>query len=279
MTPNDSAANPLTLGVFLLLRDLIRERLGVWFEEEKRDLLASKLSDRIAALGLRSFLDYYYLLKYGPGSEVEWPRLTDALSVQETYFWREYDQIKALIDILLPQHVADNRGPIRIWSAACATGEEPLTLVMALEESGWFGRADVQVWASDFSPAALAHAEQGLYRERSFRAIPTHLRARYFTSEGNRWRVAPRIQSRVRYAKANLLDQVEIGRLATAPFIFCRNVFIYFSLTTISQVVASFAARMPRPAHLFVGTSESLLRVKTAFELQEVGQAFVYVVK
>jgi chemotaxis protein methyltransferase CheR len=140
---------PLPVGTFLLLRDLIRDRLGVWFEEDKRDLLAGKLSDRVVALGLRSFLDYYYRLKYGPGAEDEWPQLTDALSVQETYFWREMEQVRAFVDTLLPQHVAAGRGPVRVWSAACASGEEPLTLAMALSEAGWFGRTDVELWASD----------------------------------------------------------------------------------------------------------------------------------
>lgn len=268
---------PLPLGVFLLLRDLIRDRLGVWFEEDKRDLLAGKLSDRVVGLGLRSFLDYYYLLKYGPGDGDEWPRLTDALSVQETYFWREFDQVRALVDVLVPRHVAAGRGPVRIWSAACATGEEPLTIAMALNEAGWLGRADVEVWASDASPAALERAARGVYRERSFRAMPPALRAKYFSPADVGWRVNPGLQARVRYSRANLLEPAETAPLAPAPFVFCRNVFIYFSPATVARVVASFSDRMPRPGYLFVGASESLLRTKTAYELDEVGGAFVYV--
>jgi chemotaxis protein methyltransferase CheR len=268
---------PLPLGSFLLLRDLIRDRLGVWFEEDKRDLLASKLADRIAELGLRSFLEYYYRLKYGPGAEDEWPRLTDALSVQETYFWRELDQIRTLVDILVPQHVAADLGPIRIWSAACATGEEPLTVAMALSEAGWFGRADIELWASDVSPAALEKAASGVYRERSFRVLPAALREKYFARVEGGWRVDPGLQARVRLRRANLLDSDETALLASSRYIFCRNVFIYFSPATIAQVVAGFAERMPRPGYLFVGVSESLLRVGTAFELEQVGGAYVYV--
>src|ERR671912_3004994 len=95
----DAGSSTLPIGVFVILRDLIRDRIGVWFDDAKRDLLAGKLSERIVARGLPSFLDYYYLLKYGPGSEEEWPHLTDALSVQETYFWRELDQVRALVDV------------------------------------------------------------------------------------------------------------------------------------------------------------------------------------
>jgi chemotaxis protein methyltransferase CheR len=276
LTPADPTLVPLPLGTFLLLRDLIRDRLGVWFEEDKRDLLASKLSDRVAALGARSFLDYYYRLKYGPGAEEEWPVLTNALSVQETYFWREMDQVRAFVDILVPRHVAAGRGAIRVWSAACATGEEPLTLAMALNEAGWFGRADVEIWASDVSSAALEQTARGIYRERSFRALPAALREKYFKPVEGGWRVDPALHARVRYRRANLLAAEETVYLDSARYVFCRNVFIYFSPATTAQVVARFAERMARPAYLFVGVSESLLRMSTAFELEQVGGAFVY---
>jgi chemotaxis protein methyltransferase CheR len=277
LTPTDPNIVPLPLGTFLLLRDLIRDRLGVWFEEDKRELLASKLSDRIVALGLRSFLDYYYRLRYGPGAVEEWPVLTDTLSVQETYFWREMDQVRAFVDVLVPQHIAADRGPIRIWSAACATGEEPLTLAMALNEAGWFGRADIEIWASDVSPAALAQAARGVYRERAFRALPAALREKYFTPVTGGWQVDPALRARVRFQRANLLDSDETVLLDSARYIFCRNVFIYFSTATTAQVVARFARTMPRPAYLFVGVSESLLRMGTAFELEQIGGAFVYI--
>jgi chemotaxis protein methyltransferase CheR len=277
--PTDTNPASLSLGVFLLLRDLISERLGVWFEEDKRDLFAAKLSDRVADLGLRSFLDYFYHLKYGTEAEAEWPRLTNALSVQETYFWREFDQIRTLVDVLVPQHVAENRGPVRVWSAACATGEEPLTIAMALNEAGWFQRADVEVWASDASPAALHKAAVGVYRERSFRTLPDSLRAKYFTATEDGWLIHPSIHARVRYTTANLLEPTQSTLLSRASFIFCRNVFIYFSASTIARVAASFSDRMPRPGYLFVGASESLLRVKTDFALEQIGNAFVYVVQ
>ncbi len=274
-----SEARPLDLpvGVFVILRDLIRDRIGVSFDDDKRDLLVAKLTDRVRGLGLASFLDYFYLLKYDPAAGDEWPRLTDALSVQETYFWREVEQVRALADVLVPAHVAAGRGPVRVWSAACATGEEPLTVAMALTEAGWFDRADVEVWASDVSGAALDKARAGVYRERSFRALPPALRAKYFTPEDGGWRVAPELHSRVRYVRANLLEPADTALLATAPFVFCRNVFIYFSAATVARVVRHLAGRMPRPAHLFVGASESLLRATAEFELEEVGGAFVYV--
>lgn len=275
--PTDPGPIDLPVGVFLLLRDLIRDRVGTWFEDDRRDLLQSKLADRVRDSGAGAFLSYYYLLKYGPGADAEWDCLTDALSVQETYFWREYEQVRALVEVLVPAHVAAGRGPVRIWTAACATGEEPLSLAIALREAGWFDKADIEVWASDASLAALEKARRGVYRERSFRALPEALRAKYFTPIVGGWKVDPELQRAVRYSQANLLDQTDITHLATAPFVFCRNVFIYFSTATVTRVVGQFAARMARPGYLFVGVAESLLRSATAFELEEVGGAFVYV--
>jgi chemotaxis protein methyltransferase CheR len=279
LSPTDPFPDVLPVGAFLLLRDAIRDRLGVWYEEEKRELLASKLADRVAALGLRSYLEYYYSLKYGPDAEAEWTQLSDALSVQETYFWREIDQIRALVDDLLPRHVADDLGKIRIWSAACASGEEPLTLAMALAESGWFARADIEIQASDASPLAIERAARGVYRQRSFRALPPALHEKYFVPTDDGWRIDPTIQARVRYRRANLLDAEETSAFSLARYIFCRNVFIYFSRATIAEVVARFAERMPRPGYLFVGVSESLLRVAAQFELEQIGPAFAYVKK
>lgn len=277
MTPGGGEAIDLPIGVFVILRDLVRDRIGVFFEDGARDLLAMKLSDRVRATGVRSFLDYYYVLKYGPGAGDEWDRLTDALSVQETYFWREMDQVRALVEVLIPEHVAAGRGPVRIWSAACATGEEPLTIAMALAEAGWLDRADVEIRASDTSPAALEKAERGVYRERSFRALPVALRERYFTPAEGGWRVDPALRARVRYSRANLLDPADIRTLAAAPFVFCRNVFIYFSAPTVARVVGQIAERMASPGYLFIGVSESLARVKSPFDLDEIGGAFVYV--
>jgi chemotaxis protein methyltransferase CheR len=273
---NHASANGMPLGTFLLLRDLFSNQLGIWFDEDKRDILASKLGDRIGALKLHSFLDYFYYLKYDPAAAQEWLQVTDLLSVQETYFWREFDQIRAFVDVLVPQFAESTNGPLRIWSAACATGEEPLTLAMALNEAGWFNRLDIQIVASDISPSALQHATKGLYRDRSFRVLSPRLREKYFTKVEQGWQVDPLLMRRVKYQRANLLNTEEIAELAAANFIFCRNVFIYFSKPCIAQILENFARSIAPPGFLFVGVSESLLRFQTKFEMEQIAEAFVY---
>jgi chemotaxis protein methyltransferase CheR len=264
-------------GTEQLIRDLVHERTGMLYADDKNNLLLEKLSPLVIERGFQSFLDYYYLLKYDLDAEKEWRSVVDAISVQETYFWREMDQIRAMVDLLISEWLKDgNDRPLKVWSAACATGEEPLSIAMALMEAGWYKRIPIEIDATDVSDAALAKAKEGLYRERSFRNLPRPLREKYFTQEEHGWRINTEIHSRIKWHKANLVNRVEIAPFAQRPFIFCRNVFIYFSNEMIRRVVKTFADYANVGAHLFVGVSESLLQTTNDFELIDVGDAFVY---
>ncbi|MEN9938303.1 MAG: Chemotaxis protein methyltransferase Cher2 [Chloroflexota bacterium] len=268
----------LPQAAFGLLRDLIHERTGLYYDDAKREMLAGRIVPRVIELGFISFLDYYYLLKYDEAGGEEWLHVMDALSVPETYFWREMDAVRALVEVLVPQWVAANPGlPLRIWCAACASGEEPLTITMALSEAGLLDRAPIVIEASDASGATIAVARRGVYRERSFRTLPDALRERYFTEVSGGRRIAPEIHARVRWAVVNLRDEDEVARRAAAPFIFCRNVFLYFSQESIRATVRQFAQQMPAPGYLFLGVAESLVRITVDFALREIGGAFIYV--
>jgi len=264
---------------FILLRDLIHERTGIIYSDASRDLLAQKLVPRVIACGFDSFLDYYYLLKYDDTAEVEWQKIIDAISVPETFFLREMDQVEALVNVLVPEHFAKYpHQPLRIWSAACATGEEPLSIAMALNEAGWLNTAPITIDASDGSPAAIAKAKAGLYRERSFRNFPANLRDLYFRESGkDQWQIIPVIHQRIHWSIANLMSESDIKYLAAANIIFCRNVFIYFSEKTIRKTIHLFAQAMPKPGYLCIAAAESLLKLTHAFELEEIGGAFIYV--
>lgn len=276
MTRGRPAAAAADDVVLRLLRDLVHERTGVYFEADRLDSMREKLAPRVAALQCRSLLDYFYVLKYDDSNALEWRRVMDAFSVQETYFWRELDQIRALVDLLVPEWFGRSQRPLRVWSAACATGEEPFSLAMALQEAGW-GAHPIEILASDASEAALAKAEARLYRERSFRALPLELKAKYFEPQPDGFRLRSEIASRVTFRWANLMQLDDLPEARQVDVIFCRNVFIYFSPASIRQVAASFARRLPAGGSLFIGASESLLKLTTQFELEERGRAFVYV--
>jgi chemotaxis protein methyltransferase CheR len=276
----DFSAESLGLAgsVTTIFCELIHERLGLQYEPAQFAQVGDRLAPLVVARGLSSFMDYYYLLKYTDGDD-EWRHVMDALAVPETYFWREMDQVHALVDCVIPELVARGGGrPVRIWSVPCSSGEEPLTIAMALEENDWFSRASIEIVASDASPAAIGKARAGVYGGRAFRSLPPALRDRYFRSAGPAsWAVSPDLHRRIRYDVINLMDFSSVAAHAAVQVIFCRNVFIYFSDKTIRRVLETFVRSMPDPAYLCVGASESLLRFSTPFDLREIGGAFVYV--
>ncbi len=267
----------LSDAVYVLMRDLIIERTGMLFDASKRTTLADKLSELVAKNGLTSFLDYYYLLRYDDAADGHWTDLMNRLSVPETYFWRQPEQILALVEIVLPTHLAAHPGrPFRIWSAACCTGEEPLSIALALEEAGLLDQR-IEIVGTDGSPVMVERARQGLYGERSFRQLPAALKEKYFESVDQRWRPIDKLRRAVTWGVANLARPSELNAFVAADAIFCRNVFIYFADDVVRRIVGAFASGMPPDGYLFLGASESLTRLGVDLELAEVGGAFAYV--
>jgi chemotaxis protein methyltransferase CheR len=267
-------------GTLELLRDLVLAHTGMYYDESRLDFLRDRLAPLVLDHGFDSFLDYYYLLKYDDHSPAEWVRTIDALSVQETYFWREFDQVKALVDVIVPRLVASHCAPVRIASVPCASGEEPLSIAMALEESGWFRRAAIEIVAGDASEAALRRARAGRYAGRAFRQIPPAVQQTYFlpTETKGEWAIRDDIHRRVAsWTRTNVVAREELLRMGPCNVIFCRNLFIYFTPPTVAQVVETFAEMLSSPGYLCVGAAESLLRTPSRFELREVGGAYVYV--
>jgi chemotaxis protein methyltransferase CheR len=272
-----------TLGVppagLPVLQELVHERTGLFFDNGRSELFAERMAPLVVERGFRSFLDLYYLLKYDEAASKQgWRAVIDALSVPETYFWREIDQVKAVVRQVVPEMVRRSPGvPLRIWSAPCATGEEPLTIAMALDEEGWFERAAIEIYASDGSPAAIAKARAGRYRPRAMRVLPPALLEKHFVADGDMFAPRAELTRRITsWSVVNLMDLEDVAPLARSPIVFCRNAFIYFSAQSIRCVVDGFAAVMPTPGYLCVGASESLLKITTAFALQELDGAFVY---
>jgi chemotaxis protein methyltransferase CheR len=262
-----------------LLRDLIAARAGLFYDDGRLELLRDRLVTLAIDRGFDSMLDYYYLLKYDGAAGAEWRRVMDALSVQETYFWREADHFRALTEIIVPRLLA--QGPkIRVWSIPCATGEEPLSIAMALTEAGLFEKGRIEIHASDASEAALARAREGVYGKRSFRQLPESMRDKYFVRDTAKelWTIKPDLFARVTsWTRINIIDRTEMSELAACDVIFCRNLFIYFTPACVRDLAQTLARLMPSPGYLCVGAAESLLRSGAAFDLQELGGAYVYV--
>jgi chemotaxis protein methyltransferase CheR len=265
----------LTPETFRLLRDLINQSCGIDYGSDKMELLADKLSGRVVDLGLQSFEEYYFYLRYDPSGSEEWRHMVDSITVNETYFMREPDQMKALVDLVLPRAMEGRIQPqFTIWSAACASGEEPYSLAMLLLERGW--ARGVRVIGTDISERVLERARRAAYGARSLRAMPAHLSERYLQRESENWRVVPEVREMVSFRHLNLLDDTAMLSVRGIDAIFCRNVFIYFDQRSVQKVVSGFYSALNPGGHLFVGAAESLLRVTSEFELVELGGAFAY---
>jgi chemotaxis protein methyltransferase CheR len=272
----DSEGLGLPTGPLGLIRSLIHERTGVFFDDARCDTLADRLAPRVIECGFDSLLDYYYLLKYDERASDEWGSVMDALAVPETYFWREIEQLQVIAQMVVPRVLAAKPRAI-VWSVPCASGEEPLTLAMLLDRAGLLAGGRVSLRAADASPAAVRAAQRGTYRERSFRALPSDMRDRYFTREAELSRVDRSLVDRIEWSTMNLMSDMDTLQLAGADVIVCRNVFIYFSDASMKKVVETFTERMSTPGYLAVGASESLLRVTRRFDLEEIGGSFLYV--
>lgn len=269
---------PLSEHTFILLRDLIEEQLGLHYDLDKLEIVQYRLAPLVAEYNLSSFLDYYYLLKYTDNNREEWLRVQTALAVRETYFWREADQILMAAKELVPRLQRENPGrAVRIWHAACASGEEPFSMAMALNEAGCFLEGPIEIWGTDFDQESLRMARQAVYRERAFRTLSNELRRKYFIgSENGTSRLVPEIQNRVHFAYMNLVDSSAYETMRGFDIIFCRNAFIYFSESVMETVANHFYHSLRTPGYLFLGAAESLLRVNTPFHLSEIAKSFVY---
>lgn len=267
-------ALPLSPQVFSIAANLIEERLGLHYDKDDLDVLAERLTDRASELGLASLLDYYYFLRYDKCGDGELRALAETLVVHETYFFRELDALRVLVDVLIPELLRE-RGRIRVWSAACATGEEPYTLAMMLSDADLSDR--VEIVASDLSERALAKARAGIYRGRSLRSLPEGGCARHLLEHGgDSKRVEDRLRLQIDWRCVNLVDAEAIRKLGLFEFVICRNVLIYFADATVARVAANLGNALRPGGLLLVGASESLLRFGTLFTCVERGGSFFY---
>lgn len=263
---------PLPPAVFSILSGLIEEQLGLFFSEADAPILADKVTPRAIELGFDSLLDYYYYLRYDAGAARELEQLADALVVNETYIGRELSQLTVLVDTLLPR-LLTGRPRVRIWSAACSTGEEPITLAGLLDDHGLLPQ--VELIASDVSERALTRARAGEFSGRALRSPPPAAQ-RWLNFSGATARARPDLLQSVSFRRINLNDREAVQRVGPVDVIICRNVLIYFRDSRIRHVVQSLCDALEPGGYLLVGASESLLRFGGAFRCEEHGGAFFY---
>ena len=255
---------------FRLLRDLIHEQFGLYFDDNQRGSLRSRLAGRLASLGLASFEEYYHYLRFGPQHAEERQRMATHLTNNETYFFREMPQLQVFADAVLKamkdRKAARGERRIELLSAGCSSGEEAYTLAMILYDSGlFFWNWDVQVTGMDVDLAALEKARRAVYHPNSFRSIPPPMLEKHFVKEPGGARVKDAIRKMVRFRQGNIVDASSYEGLPPMDAIFCRNVLIYFSDAMTLKVVKLFHSAMAPGGYLFLGHAESLSRITDLF--------------
>jgi chemotaxis protein methyltransferase CheR len=261
--------------VFSILSALVEDKTGLHYGLDERDLFFERVGGRAAEAGFDSLLDYYYFLRYDPAAAAEMRALTEALVVNETFFFRELEPLRMIVERMLAPAVAAGRRP-RVWSAACATGEEPLTLAMLLAERGLLGAVDLV--ASDISERVLARARAGRSSPRAVRdGHDAALCARWLSRSPNgEWGAARVLIDAVTWRQVNLIDGGAVAAMGPFDVVLCRNVLIYFSDETVLRVLRSLVDALNPEGALFVGVSESLLRFGTFLACEEKDRVFFY---
>ena len=277
MNGNGVSAFPQDL--FRILAGLIRDKSGIDFGDSNRFLLESRIGTRILELRLDGPRAYLDRLRYGSQAEAELDALLDRITNPETYFFREPEQLAAFTEEVLPEWetTAPEGRPLRVWSAGCATGEEPFTLAMLLEEKSLYARRPVDIFGSDLSSGSLARARAGIYRENSFRQTSGDRKERYFLAQGSgRYQIKEEIRDRVSFGRINLIDSRRLATLPPFDVIFCRNVLIYLDDVSKRNVVASLYQQLVPGGYLFLGRVESLVAFATEFHLRHLQHDMVY---
>lgn len=251
---------------YQFIREIVYQHSRINLGPDKQELVSARLGKRLRATGRNNIEDYCLLLR-GPEGAEELGHLIDVISTNHTYFFREEGHFTALRDLILPdlerRRVHERWPALRVWSAACSSGEEPYSVAMALDEyfSGRAAAWPSLIEATDISTRVLAKAEAGIYPDETVSRIgPARAKAYFQKGYGPQegyFRVRAAIRDTVRFRRLNLLEGTPPF---TEPFhvIFCRNVMIYFDRPTQEELVRRLKSRLIPGGYLLVGHSESL---------------------
>jgi len=272
----------LSVEQFHSLTQLIYQKLGLHFDDRKIYFLKTRVAKRMDALGLADCRDYMFMIGYSDPLGLEMQALANLITTNETYMFREYDQLQAFANHCLPEVLSAKQArgdrSLRIWCAGCSSGEEAYTLAMIVQEvfpqaSSW----DCEIVATDIDENMLARVAAARYGHRSVKDVPDEYREKYLIEDGDEFVVRPRTSGLVRTVHLNLNDRMAMRAMRAFDFIFCRNVLIYFDDLSRKAVVDHFYNALNPAGYIFLGHSESIGRVTTAFKLKRFDTHLVYV--
>jgi chemotaxis protein methyltransferase CheR len=257
---------------------LIYKKTGLHYEYNKKYFVQKRIEKRAEILEMETLSEYFILLKFAEDAS-EFYKLINDLTVNETYFFRDFPQLQNFAEDVLPRFVKEkgSRKKIKLWCAACSTGDEPYTLSIILQEmleksEEW----EIQILASDINTEVLQSAKIGLYESRSVKDVPAEYLEKYFTQRQGKHLINHNVRKLVSFKQINLMDEYEMGNITGCDFIFCRNCLIYFDEESRKNVVSSFYESLNPGGFVFLGHSESVGRISSAYKVQRIGDTIVY---
>jgi chemotaxis protein methyltransferase CheR len=237
--------------------------------------LESKIAYRLKELNL-SLWEYCGYVKM---EEKEKDVLIELITVNETYFFREENLLNELQTVIFPQYKGYTEvRPLRIWCAACSSGEEPYTLAMLINETNLFSEGAVEIIASDINKKVLKKAENALYNKKSFsfRKMPDGMLEKYFEEVEQDYKIKDEIRKLVKFKHLNMFDKNVENEIGKVDIIVCRNVLIYFDMEAIKKVVGTFKNILNTKGYLFLGHAESITNVNPGFKTIYTPSIFYY---
>ncbi len=267
--------------LFKQLREFIYQKTGIYFQDNKKYLLEGRIGKRVQFLELSGFDQYLQLLKSSRGAN-ELPYLYEAVTINETFFFRNEPQFEVFEKTLVPEIIArrgvNGKVKIKVWSAASSSGEEAYTIAMIYLEKlkpkyPWL---ELEIIGTDINEAVLETARSGIYREYSIRNIPRQYLEKYFDAEDGKFYLHDEVKRLARFENLNLYDRARMKRMSQIDIVFCCNVLIYFDQKSKIQVVSDIYDAMNTGGYLFIGYAETLHGISSAFKLINFPKTVVY---
>lgn len=271
---------------FQFISTMVRQECGIVLEDGKQYLITSRLAGLMREHALDDFHALCGQLKNSSSRNLK-DKIVDAITTNETLWFRDQSPYKTLVEKVLPELITllrtGKQKQIRIWSAACSTGQEPYSIAMCVQEvlnklNYHAPAGSIEIIGTDISDSALQIARMGRYNGLAMsRGMLPDYKEKYFDEQGTVWQVKPNLQTMVRFQKFNLQDRF-LG-LGKFDIVFLRNVAIYFSDEFKEELFKKINSTLNPSGLLFIGSSESLNRYSTDYQLQEYGKCLYYQTK
>ncbi len=263
----------LSDATYEIFRKFIYENCGIYFQDNKKYLLESRLLKRINFLGLNSFENYFDYLKFNVRKEQEKKYLYEVITINETFFFRNQPQLNALVSKIIPEILTSKarigNSKLKIWSAASSSGEEAYSVAMTIQDlvKPRHPNLSVEIIGTDISQAVIDTAQSGVYREYSIRNTPSYYLKKFFTINNNNYELKKDIKDMVSFKILNLFNDQSMRAMMNFDIIFCANVLIYFDSNSKIKVISNIYNSLNKGGYLFIGYAETLHMVSKAFSI------------